>query len=84
MVLVMPSKSKDKDFVKVTIPLKLNNTILKVQVENNTKWNEACVRAADLINTNSLEFKNSVQREAERLHKRRFLGELNKAKNTIR
>ncbi|MFH0897851.1 MAG: hypothetical protein V1850_07410 [Candidatus Bathyarchaeota archaeon] len=46
-------------------------------------WGDACAKAAELIDANSKEFKEAVQREAQRLYKSRLMGELNKARSTV-
>ena len=70
------------DSVKVKIPHKFNLAILKVQVDNSLDWQEACLKAADLLNSNTEAFQKLVKKEAEKIYKKRFMTQLNKAKQT--
>ena len=69
--------------VKVTIPHELQIEILRIQVEENLSWEDACIKAATLLKTNSEEFKRAVEAEAERRYKSRHMSELDKARKTI-
>jgi hypothetical protein len=69
--------------VRVIIPKPLHMAILRIQVDQSLDWEEACLRAAELIDANSSEFKRRVQLEAQRLYKQRFMRELNKAKMKV-
>ena len=69
--------------VKVTIPHELQIEILRIQVEENLSWEDACAKAATLLKTNSEEFKRAVEAEAERRYKSRHMSELDKARKTI-
>jgi hypothetical protein len=69
--------------VKAFIPKPLYLAVVRLQASEGLDWEEACIRAADLINANSVEFKRRVQLEAQRLYKQRFMRELNKARETI-
>lgn len=68
---------------KVEIPRELYMAILRLQVEYDLDWIDACKKAADLIDRNSGEFKRAVKREAERIYNSRFMKQLNKAKKKI-
>jgi len=70
--------------VKCEIPKELYLAIVKLQAAEELDWPEACVKAAQLLNSNSEEFKRLVRVEAQRLYKQRFMSELNKAKETVR
>ena len=70
--------------VKAEIPKALYMAIVRLQAAESLDWEDACVRAAELIDANSKEFKRLVMLEAQRLYKRRFMKELNKAGETIR
>lgn len=76
--------SNGEEAVKVSIPRQLYMKLLKVQVSDNVDWDEACVKASKLLDSNSEEFKQAVQRESTRIYKARHLAELNKARETIR
>jgi len=70
--------------VKAEIPRALYMAIIRLQAAENLDWEDACIRAAELIDVNSQEFKRRVELEAQRLYKQRFMTELNKARETIR
>jgi len=70
--------------VKAEIPKALYMAIVRLQAAESLDWEDACVRAAELIDANSKEFKRRVELEAQRLYKQRFMRELNKARETIR
>lgn len=70
--------------VKAEIPRALYMAIVRLQAAENLDWKDACIRAAELIDVNSQEFKRRVELEAQRLYKQRFMTELNKARETIR
>jgi len=80
----MPSTRNRGDTVKAEIPRRLHMSILKVQVAENLDWENACARAAVLLDANSQEFKRAVELEAQRLYKVRFMSELNKGRESIR
>jgi len=70
--------------VKAEIPKALYMAIVKLQAAEELDWEDACLKAAQLLYSNSEEFKRLVKLEAQRLYKRRFMRELNKARETIR
>jgi hypothetical protein len=78
----MVPSSKTGRKVKRTIPWSLHMAIVRLQGTEELEYAEACVRAAVLIEEGGEGFKEAVKVEANRLYKSRFLGELNKAKNT--
>ena len=53
--------------VKAEIPKALYMAIVRLQAAENLDWEDACVRAAELIDANSKEFKRRVKLEAQRL-----------------
>jgi hypothetical protein len=77
----MPSKKSGKA-VKKTIPWSLHMVIVRLQGAEELGYDEACVRAAVLIEEGSEKYKETLKAEANRMYKSRFLGEQNKAKNT--
>jgi len=80
----MLSLKNREDAVKAEIPKALYMAIVKLQAAKELDWEDACLKAAQLINSNSEEFKRLVKLEAQRLYKQRFMKELNKARETIR
>ena len=83
MVFNMITASDRESTVKVSIPRQLHMAILKVQVVNDLDWDAACAKVADLLDSNSQEFENAVQKEAQRIYKSRHMVELNKARESI-
>ena len=77
----MPSSKTGKK-VKKTIPWSLHMAIVRLQGTEELEYEEACARAAVLIEEGRERFKEAVKTEASRQYKSRFLGEMNKAKNT--
>lgn len=78
----MKASRKKGKMVKRSIPWALNLAILRLQGAEELEFDEACVRAAVLIEEGGERFKEEVKAEASRQYKSRFLGEQNKAKNT--
>jgi hypothetical protein len=78
----MKTSSKTGKKVKKTIPWSLHMAIVRLQGTEELEYEEACARAAMLIEEGGERFKEEVKAEANRLYKSRFMGEQNKAKNT--
>ena len=78
----MKPSSKNGKKVKRSIPWALNMAIVRLQGAEELEYDEACVRAAVLIEEGGEKYKETVKAEANRMYKSRFLGEQNKAKNT--
>jgi hypothetical protein len=78
----MKASRKNGKMVKRSIPWELNIAIIRLQGAEELEYDEACVRAAVLIEEGSEKYKEAVKAEANRMYKSRFLGEQNKAKNT--
>jgi len=74
--------SKNGKTVKKTIPWSLHMAVVKLQGAEELEYSDACARAAVLIKEGSEKYKETVKAEASRQYKSRFLGEMNKAKNT--
>lgn len=75
--------SNGEGAIKVSIPRRLQMALLKIQVDNDMDWNQACEKTFQLLDGNSEAFKQAVQREALRIYKSRHMAELNKAKETF-
>jgi hypothetical protein len=69
--------------VKTSVPRELYMAIVRLQAAENLDWDEACLRAVDLLNKNGGEFKHATELEAQRVYKSRFMSELNKSRKTI-
>jgi hypothetical protein len=78
----MKASRKKGKMIKRSIPWELNIAIVRLQGAEELEYNEACVRAAALIEEGSEKYKEAVKAEASRQYKSRFLGEMNRAKNT--
>ena len=78
----MKTSSKTGKKVKKTIPWSLHMAIVRLQGTEELEYEEACAHAAMLIEEGGERFKEEVKAEANRLYKSRFLGEMNRAKNT--
>jgi len=74
----------EKRSVKAEIPRELYHAIVRVQAAESLDWPEACQKAALLLDANSEAFKQAVEREAERLAKKRFMRQVNAARKSIR
>ena len=78
----MKASRKNGKMVKRSIPWVLNIAIVRLQGAEGLEYDEACERAAVLIEESSEKYKETVKAEANRIYKSRFLGEQNKARNT--
>ena len=78
----MKASRKKRKMVKRSIPWALHMAIVRLQGTEELEYEEACARAAMLIEEGGERFKEKVKAEASRQYKSRFLGEMNKAKNT--
>lgn len=70
--------------VKIEVPKALYMAIVRLQAAESLDWEDACARAAQLIDANSAEFGMAVKREAQRLYNRRFMEQLNKALASVK
>jgi hypothetical protein len=78
------ASAKDKAPSRVVIPRKLKMSLLKLQVDEDLSWEEACLRATAMLARQKRTIDRAVAREANRRYKSRHLSELNKARKTIR
>ena len=78
------SSTDRKGSVKTYVPRQLHRAVIRIQVDEDLDWEDAAARAAVLIDANSREFKQAVEREADRLAKTRFMSQLNTGRETIR
>ncbi len=70
--------------MKTEIPWALHLAIIKVQASEELDYEEACLRASQLMDTNSKEYRKAVEVEANRLKKSQLMSEINKNKKTWR
>ena len=78
----MKASRKKGKMVKRSIPWALNIAIVRLQGAEELEYDEACVRAALLIEGGSEKYKEVLKAEANRMYKSRFLREQNKARNS--
>ena len=78
----MPSSKQGAEITKISIPRSLYMSLIRIQADENLDLDEACNRAAELIESNSKKFKEAIKRESNRIYKSRFMTEINKAKDT--
>src|ERR1700719_4128147 len=71
------TKKEDKE----PIPWELKRQVLKVMVDENVVWEEACRRVARMCN--SVDLAKLVSLKAEALAKSRFMTSLNTGRSTI-
>ena len=74
--------SKSKKSTKISVPWELYIAIVRLQAEEELDFKSACARAGSLLDEKGKKFVEEVQKEANRVYKRRFLGEMNKAKGS--
>jgi hypothetical protein len=63
---------------KAQIPRRLWAAITKIQLENDSDWDTACLKVAILTDTNSTAFKDLVEKESLRKYKSKHFTEMNK------
>jgi len=69
--------------VRVWIPKELYMALLRIQVSENLDWDDACRRAAILLNEGSEKYVKLLKREAEKLYSSRFMQQFNRARKNI-
>ena len=75
------SKNKKKS-KKISVPWSLYMAIVKLQAEEELDFESARERAGRLLDEKSGKFTKAVQKEANRMYKKRFMEEMNKAKKS--
>ena len=78
----MSSLESSIPLVEMSISKSLQRAIIRLQAAEDLEWEEACVKAAELIDSNREKFKQAVNSAANRIYKSRFMTEINKAKDT--
>ena len=78
------SSADRKGSVKTYVPRQLHRAIIRIQPDEDLDWEGAAAKAAVLIDANSKEFKQAVEREASKLSKSQFMSQLNTARETVR
>ena len=68
--------------VKVKIPWSLHISIIKLQGELESTYEEACIRASKLLNVNSKKFEDVVEAKVRSFEKSSLLKKVNKSRKT--
>ena len=68
--------------VKAKIPWELHIALIKLQGSLESTYQEACIRASQLLDINSLEFEKAVNAKTRSLEKSSFMSKVNKSKKT--
>src|SRR5438093_29308 len=68
---------------KVTLPRQLYLKIAGLQASKNLDWDDACKLAAQRIDANDEQYKQSIEKEVARRLKTEFLVQLNKGRKSI-
>ena len=74
---------KTEKGAKIEIPRELYQAIIRIQADENLDFEDACLKAALLVDPRREEFKKAVRQEADRLEKSKFMNQLNKARKTV-
>ncbi len=80
----MPSTKDEEEPHKVAIPRQLYMEIIKIQASENMEWEDACLRAAAMIDPNSNIFKTAVERSFQKVYRTKFIKQLNVTREGIR
>ncbi len=57
-------------------------TLVKLQGAEGLDWDEACLHASRLMDVSGKRYRDEIRAEANRVYKKRFMTEINKAKQT--
>lgn len=71
-----------KKSFKTTIPWGLHIALIKLQGRLESTYEEACIRASQLLDTNSKEFDKAVADETRKIEKSQIMSKVNKSKKT--
>jgi hypothetical protein len=74
---------KHREGVRCEIPRELYMAIVRLQASEDLDWHDACVKASQLLDSNSKEFRKAVEKEAQRIYNSKFMTQLNKAKMKV-
>lgn len=64
--------------VKTEIPRQLHMALIRIQAEEDLDFIDACIKASILLPENSTQYKEEVKKEAEQIHKVKFMREVGK------
>jgi len=70
--------------VEALLPKAFYLAMIRIQAEKGLDWNEACIFAAELIDSSSARFKREVEKEARRLYNGELMRQMNTARETIK
>jgi hypothetical protein len=78
----MVGSKKKKKSKKIPVPWSLYMAIVRLQAVEELEFEAACEWAGSLLDEKSSKYTEAVQKEANLVHKKRFMKEMNKAKKT--
>lgn len=71
-----------KKSIKQNIPWELHIALIKLQGRQESTYEEACIKAAQMMDTNSAEFKKAVADETRKIEKSQIMSKANKNRKT--
>jgi flagellar biosynthesis/type III secretory pathway protein FliH len=71
-----------KKSVKLNIPWELHIALIKLQGRLESTYEEACMKASQLMDTNSTEFEKAVADETRNIEKSQIMTKVNKSRKT--
>jgi hypothetical protein len=79
----MPKDTRNLSVIVSKIPRSLHQALIRIQAKDDISFEEACEKAAILLDQNSKVFDETINSKANALYKKRHMTELNKARQTI-
>jgi flagellar biosynthesis/type III secretory pathway protein FliH len=73
--------ARKKSF-KTTIPWELQIALIKLQGRMESTYDEACIKASQILDPNSEEFEKAVTKEVNKIKKSQVMSKVNKNKKT--
>ncbi len=71
-----------KKSIKQNLPWELHIALIKLQGRQESTYEEACIKASQLIDTNSTEFEKAVADETRKIEKSQIMSQANKNRKT--
>jgi hypothetical protein len=79
----MPKKVRNEPVIASRIPRSLHRALIRIEAADDISFEEACEKAAILIDRNSKIFEQELSSRANTLYKKRYMIEMNKARQSI-
>ncbi|MFI5421508.1 MAG: hypothetical protein ACHQ1H_11125 [Nitrososphaerales archaeon] len=79
----MPKDTRNLSVIASKIPRSLHQALIRIQAKDDVSYEVACEEAAVLLDQNSKVFDEAINLKANELYKKRYMTELNKARQTI-